>query len=140
MLMLVFQLALILAIKNEILENFFDYKIPTDMPFRLFISKFVVTIAVHLNIYPVLSQGFEIMRFVNNHPNLFDKDLFCFFLGLVILLFSLVFEFLNIIILFCTASRLEVAFYLVAAMLNRAKSVVRNDLKLLLFSIVYYKN
>jgi len=102
--MIFLQSCLVVAIATEILNNLSNYAVPQNLQYNLFLSKFVVTIAVHLNIYPVLNCGFRIMKFVNNHPHLFDQDLLCFLLGLIMLLFSVVFEFLNIVLLFSKAS------------------------------------
>ena len=40
--------------------------------FRLFCTKVLSTIAVHLNLTPWFQSGLDIMKFVSNHPSKFD--------------------------------------------------------------------
>ena len=40
--------------------------------FTLFLSKFVASVAMHLNIYHLYSNSMAIMKYVNNHPYKFD--------------------------------------------------------------------
>ena len=39
--------------------------------FFLYVSKYVLTIALSLNIYRYMSNGLNLMKYVNNHPNRF---------------------------------------------------------------------
>lgn len=57
---------------DEMWESIVTFDDPVSMPFRLFVSKFGVTLALHLNIFPVLISSFNILKYVNNHPDLFD--------------------------------------------------------------------
>lgn len=40
--------------------------------FRIYILKYVIAYAVHLMIIPQFANGFNIIKFVNNHPKSFD--------------------------------------------------------------------
>jgi len=102
--MMLFQTILVICLSSEMADKFTGYSMPPETEFRLFLSKFVITIAVHLNISPVIQQGLDIIRYVNNHPEKFDQPWICYFLGLTILSFSFLFEYLNILNLYSKSS------------------------------------
>ena len=68
--------------------------------FTLFLSKFVASVAMHLNIYHLYSNSMAIMKYVNNHPYKFDQETIAFILGFVMLVFSMIFESINIVMMF----------------------------------------
>jgi len=104
MMMIFFQCLLVWCLGEEMISSLASYSVPNGMKFELFLCKFIVTIAMHLNILPVLSSGFGIMKYVCNHPDNFDYYMICYTLGFIQLVFSLLFEGLNVIILFSKAS------------------------------------
>lgn len=44
----------------------------TQFYFVLFITKFLATLVMHLNIFPAFTNSMNIMKYVNNHPSRFD--------------------------------------------------------------------
>jgi Flp pilus assembly protein protease CpaA len=104
MMMIFFQCMLVWCLANEMLVDLSKYEVPNGMKFELFLCKFIVTIAMHLNILPVLSSGFGIMKYVANHPGNFDFYWICYTLGFIQLAFSMLFEVLNVIQLFYKGS------------------------------------
>jgi len=60
----------------------------------------MASIAMHLNIYHLYCNSMAIMKYVNNHPFKFDQDTIAYSLGFVMVIFSFVFEGINIVILF----------------------------------------
>jgi len=78
-----------------------NYFVPqTQSIFELFLAKFATTIAMHLNIYHQYSNSMNIMKYVNNHPYKFDQDSIAFGLGVILLMFSMIFEVCNMVVLF----------------------------------------
>ena len=95
------------CLTRSMLENVSDY-IPDDMlSIQLFVAKFATTMATHLKIFPIYNESMVIMKYVNNHPTKFDKDILSITLAFVVLMFSFVFELLNLVVLF---SRVNVYF------------------------------
>ena len=66
----------------------------------LFITKFIATTVMHINIYPDFSNSMLIMKYVNNHPSRFDHQNIAFSLGMFQMLSSFIYEILNAIVLY----------------------------------------
>ena len=56
--------------------------------------------AMHLNIYPHFNKGMQTMKFVNNHPDEFDSEFWPYMLGFAQVVYSFIFEAMNIAILY----------------------------------------
>ena len=50
--------------------------------FRIYILQYVVAYVLHLMILPQFANGFNIIKFVNNHPKSFDQPIIAYMLGL----------------------------------------------------------
>ena len=50
--------------------------------FRRYILQYIVAFAVHLMIIPMFANGFNIIKYVTNHPKLFDSAIVAYLLGL----------------------------------------------------------
>ena len=59
----------------------------------------VCVIVMHLYITPWFTNGFSIMKFVSNHPKLFDFPIVVFFLGWGQVICAILFEIINTIVL-----------------------------------------
>ena len=68
--------------------------------FEVFLSKFLVSVAIHLYVYPNFLVGLDIMKYVNNHSSKFDAPLTSYLLGLFFLIQSFFYEFSIVFILF----------------------------------------
>lgn len=68
--------------------------------FNLFLSKFVVTLAMHLGISNLFTDSMTALKFISNHPDKFDWPLLSYSIAFTELLASAVFEYINIWILY----------------------------------------
>ena len=68
--------------------------------FEVFLSKFLVSIALHLYVYPNFVVGLDIMKYVNNHSFEFDAPFTAYVLGLFFLIQAFLYEFSIVFILF----------------------------------------
>ena len=66
----------------------------------LFVTKFLMTTVMHLNIFPNFQNSMNVMKYVNNHPSRFDYHNLAFWLAAVQCMSSFVYEILNVVILF----------------------------------------
>jgi hypothetical protein len=89
---------------RSILADITNFVPQEQSTFELFLVKFLTTIAMHLNIYPLYANSMGIMKYVNNHPKKFDQDAIAYGLGLTLLSFSFVFEACNVTVLFSRTS------------------------------------
>ena len=63
---------------------------------------------MHLVIYAYITNGLNIMKFVNNHPQDFNLPAFCYLMGAFQVLICLHMEFMNILILYSKTDESEV--------------------------------
>ena len=68
--------------------------------FSLFLAKFLTTTATHLTTIPMFKNGMMIMKYVNNHPTRFDFQATAFNMGLIQMIFAVLFTFYNSIVLY----------------------------------------
>jgi hypothetical protein len=72
--MVILTLAMVACYVDHVLTTDITFlKVKKDEDrFRLFCTKVLCTIAVHLNLTPWFQSGLDIMKFVSNHPSKFD--------------------------------------------------------------------
>lgn len=68
--------------------------------FNLYLSKFVVTLAMHLGISNLFTDSMTALKFISNHPDKFDYPALSYSIAFTELLASAVFEYINIWILY----------------------------------------
>ena len=107
MMVMMVQALLVIALCLQIYSEVGNFIPADDQTFQLFLAKFLTTCALHLNIYPEFSSGMGIMKYVNNHPHLFDMDMLAYSLGSTQFVFAIIYEICNITVLF---SRITVYF------------------------------
>ena len=72
--MILLQFLLVVLLLQNIYKGiveFFDKESYSSI-WRLYSCKFVVNIILHLNISPYFKNGLSLMKFISNHPKLFD--------------------------------------------------------------------
>lgn len=102
LLMLIFQAMLIYCLIKYINEEVIDLYIQSikDQDFLLFLTKWICTVAMHLEICTYFVGGMTIMKFVTNHPEEFDQPEVSYLLGTFQVINCLIFEVCNVFILF----------------------------------------
>ena len=76
--------SLYMWIKKEGLKTLAEASIHTV--FEVFLSKFLVSVALHLYVYPNFAVGLDIMKYVNNHSFNFDAPFTAYIMGLFYLI------------------------------------------------------
>ena len=109
-LIFILQACLIWAILVEFSDNEFISFVKGIDGFNLFLSKFVVTLAMHLDVSGIFQDSIRAIKFMTNHPDKFDMINTCLMIGFIQLFACAAFQVINVQILF---SRTTVYFTIV---------------------------
>ena len=73
-----------------------NYKFFAANTYRLQVVRFACAIAMHLILYPEVDKGMKIMKFSNNHFEMFNSPNLAFLVGYMQFFTSIFAEFINI--------------------------------------------
>lgn len=92
------QISMIGAQTVAILESD-DYSIHASEYYTVVVAKFVCSAALHMWLYPIISQSMTLMKFTNNHPEQFEKPNVAFLIVCCSLFINVAAEILNLYML-----------------------------------------
>ena len=91
---------MLIALLYDVMVDDFDTFFNSNSTiWRLYVSKFIINIVLHLSLTPYFVSSLDLMKFVTNHPKQFDQAPIVFFIGFVYFLIALLFEMINTVIL-----------------------------------------
>ena len=114
------QLCLVSALGFEIIKDDTDTFEVKQQSFRLFVSKFISSICMHMQIFREFINGQNILRFLITHKANFHNSGILYFLGISRMLFCFLYEYINMFILFSreTVYLTMVSFFTVNLLIN----------------------
>lgn len=82
-----------------ILNDHQDYNVYITKYFSVVLVKFICSSALHLWLYPHVSRSMDWMKYINNHPDLFDKQFIPLLVAFNQIMINIAAEILNLYML-----------------------------------------